>query len=353
MIQNRFRNHPRTTRSMLAALALVLSASAARAGSTSPEESWCDGLAAVHPPAEASDSAQPEQTEPTGELSLRQALSAALLGNPALSATSWAVRAQEARALQAGLLPNPGLDVEVENFGGTGQRSGVEQTETTVQLSQLVPIGAKIAKRERVANLQEDLACWDYASTRIDVLTAATKAFVTLLEAQQRYDLVRELEQVSRAGVESIARQVDAGAVPPVAKVRAEVVLRSVQLDGMRVERAVHAAGYALAASWGGRAPRFAGVRGDLRSGVVEPPHLSELVGRVDSNPDLARWAPSSPSDRLVCRWPRRCVSRTRRFASPGATSATATTWRSWSGCRFLCRSSTATRAARWPRRGM
>jgi hypothetical protein len=45
--------------------------------------------------------------EPTGTITLRDALSAALLHHPELQAFSAEVRAREARALQAGLLPNP------------------------------------------------------------------------------------------------------------------------------------------------------------------------------------------------------------------------------------------------------
>lgn len=49
--------------------------------------------------------------EPTGTLTLRQAMAATLLGNPELRATAWAVRAREAERLQARLLPNPELEV--------------------------------------------------------------------------------------------------------------------------------------------------------------------------------------------------------------------------------------------------
>lgn len=234
--------------------------------------------------------AEPVAAEPRGELSLRQALGAALLLNPRLAAGSWAARAAEARTLQAGLLPNPTFDVEVENIGGSGERSGVEQTETTVQLSQLVPIGGKVAKRRRVADLRGDLACWDYEVARIDVLTATTKAFVSLLEVQGRLDLLNELEDVARVGVQSLEEQVRAGAASDVAKVRAEVVLLSVQLERLQAERTLEARRFTLAASWAGRTPGFTTIRGDLRRGIVDPPALTQLVARIDSNPDLARW---------------------------------------------------------------
>jgi cobalt-zinc-cadmium efflux system outer membrane protein len=53
-------------------------------------------------------------------VTLAQAQALALLQNPRLAAFGWEVRAREAQILQAGLLPNPEVDVEVENFAGSG-----------------------------------------------------------------------------------------------------------------------------------------------------------------------------------------------------------------------------------------
>ena len=79
------------------------------------------GLDVVHPSTPRGDVvAEDLPDEPTGELSLRDALAAALLRSPYLAATAYAVRAREAQALQAGLVPNPEIGLEFENFGGTG-----------------------------------------------------------------------------------------------------------------------------------------------------------------------------------------------------------------------------------------
>jgi cobalt-zinc-cadmium efflux system outer membrane protein len=64
------------------------------------------------PPNTVSDA--PEIAEPNGAITLRQALALALMHNPELRAFSWEVRASEARTLQASLLPNPEIEVEVE-----------------------------------------------------------------------------------------------------------------------------------------------------------------------------------------------------------------------------------------------
>ena len=59
-----------------------------------------------------------EISEPTGEVTLQHALALALLENPKLRSYSLEVRAAEARVLQAGLLPNPEIELGIGEFGG-------------------------------------------------------------------------------------------------------------------------------------------------------------------------------------------------------------------------------------------
>jgi len=64
-----------------------------------------------------------EIVEPTGVVTLKQALELALEHNPELKAFSWDIRAAEAGRLQASLRPNPSLDVTIEELGGRPDKS--------------------------------------------------------------------------------------------------------------------------------------------------------------------------------------------------------------------------------------
>jgi outer membrane protein, heavy metal efflux system len=140
-------------------------------------------FAAYKPPDEPLRSSQVSPLEPTGVLRLEEVLRRALLQNPELSATAFEVRAADARAIQAGLLPNPEVELELEEFAGTEELRGVQGAESTFQLSQLIELGGKRAGRLRAAGLQRDLAGWDYEAKRLEVLTEATKAFIDVLVA--------------------------------------------------------------------------------------------------------------------------------------------------------------------------
>ncbi len=107
-------------------------------------------------------SESPEQQEPGGSIELGEALSLALRDNPELAVFAWEIRARDAQILQASLLPNPQLGVVIEEFGGSGESTEFDASETTFRLKQKIELGGKRAKRSQVASLQRDLARWDY-----------------------------------------------------------------------------------------------------------------------------------------------------------------------------------------------
>ncbi len=228
--------------------------------------------------------------EPTGVITLRKALALALMRNPELKAFSWNVRVFEARQLQASLWPNPELEVEVEEVGGPGERSGFDAAETTIQLGQLIELAGKPSKRKRVASLESKLAGWDYEAKRLDVLTEVTHAFVKVLAAQERLTLAEELVQLSEQILNTVTQRVEAGKDSPVEKTKAQVALANARIEQKQAHQRLVSARKQLAATWGSISPVFEGVIGQLD--VTFPiPSESELISLLEQNPDLARWA--------------------------------------------------------------
>jgi len=258
-------------------------------GAALPVYAATEAAASPGPPTVAPDPTALPSVAPEGAITLRDALAAALLGNPDLAAFAWEVRVREARALQAGLLPNPELSIEVENVAGSGDFRRTRQAETTLALGQLIELGGKRAKRLRIAELDAALAGWDYETRRVEVFAAVVRAFAELLAAQERLRLSDELLDLAKKSLESVARQVRAGAASPVERTRAEVTLATQDLERRSAEAALAAARARLAASWGGRDARYEEAKGDLFA-VVAPPSREEITRRLEANPELARW---------------------------------------------------------------
>ena len=229
----------------------------------------------------------PSPADPNGALTLSEALSLALMHNPELRAFSWEVRASQARTLQAGLSPNPELDLEVEEVGGTGERSGFDGSETTLQLSQLVELGDKRGKRTKVASVEEEISQRDYEAKRRQVSSDVAKAFVQALAAQERLSLSEEMLRLSGELVETVSQRVEAGKDSPVEKAKAAVVLANARIRHQQALKDLELSHKQLAATWGSTKPHFKGVSGLLS--VAPIPAMDGLTSLIQENPDVVR----------------------------------------------------------------
>ncbi|KMP11165.1 transporter [Candidatus Nitromaritima sp. SCGC AAA799-C22] len=228
--------------------------------------------------------------EPTGAITLSQAVALALTRNPELQSFSLEIRAREANALQAGLLPNPDLDVEVENAAGSGNFNGFTQSETTVQLSQLIELGSKRALRAAATSLSKDLAGWDYEAKRVDVLVQVSKTFTEVLGAQKKLDLMRDLMSLAKKVRSTVSERVKAGKVSPIEEIKAGVALSSTRIELKRAKKELETARKRLGATWGNNNPKFQTAQGNLLE-ISPIPSPESLVKHISNNPDLARWS--------------------------------------------------------------
>ncbi|QBQ55661.1 TolC family protein [Nitrosococcus wardiae] len=237
---------------------------------------------------EASQSIPQKAIEPTGELTLEEVAAFALLQNPELAVFSQEVRAREAAVLQAGLLPNPQLSIQGSNLANSRLKS-FDGPSTTVQLSQLILLGGKIAKRVKAAQLTQDLAGWDYEAKRVEVLTQVAQSFITVLSAQERLALAQQLVRLAEQVATTVSKRVQAGKISPVEETKAQVALSSVRIELTRAKRELRVARNQLAAVWGSTTPRFQKAVGQLNE-LSPLPSLEQLAQLVRQNPDLARW---------------------------------------------------------------
>ena len=233
---------------------------------------------------------EPGIAEPAGVITLHQALTYALLHSPELAVYAWGMRVSEARELQASLLPNPEIEVEVEEVGGTGDASGFDAAGTTLQLSQLIEFGNKRSRRIRVASLENQLAGWDYEAKRLEVLAEVANAFVDVLVAQRQLELADELVRLSQEVLTTVSQRVDAGKDSPVETTKAQVALSSVRIEQKQARRQLESARKRLAATWGSKSVAFERVIGQFEETLPVPPE-SQLLELLTQNPDIARWA--------------------------------------------------------------
>jgi cobalt-zinc-cadmium efflux system outer membrane protein len=206
--------------------------------------------------------------------------------NPALLAQSHEERAAEARIEQAGLRPNPTLDVTLENFAGTGDVQGVSRLETTVQASQTIERGGKRDKRVALAGRERDAAAKEFAARRTEILAATATAYVQTLAAQQRLALAEEPLRLARETVTAVDGRVQAGAASPAEAARARATLATAEAEFARSEAALNAARAVLAATWGGTPEEVTSLAGVLRVPDALPTRAAAMA-RLAAHPRL------------------------------------------------------------------
>ena len=223
-------------------------------------------------------------------LTLREVIARVLLHNPELEAFSLEVRAREAHALQAGLYKNPNILFDLQDVLGSGGFKKVQQSQSTLVLSQVIELGGKRTKREKAALSHKDLAFWDYEAARMNILTQVAKTYTDALTAQEKLKLADELAQLSQKSYNAVKARVTAGKVSPIHEVKAQVALSTTQIQYQQAENNLRAAYRRLASFWGDLTPQFEQVAGNLY--LIGPvPPFTTLTEGMQSNPDLARWA--------------------------------------------------------------
>jgi cobalt-zinc-cadmium efflux system outer membrane protein len=137
-------------------------------------------------------------------LTMSDAIQLALLKNPELQSYSIEIRAREARTLQESFAPNPDIEVEIENFGGSGEFNGFKGSEYTFSVGQLIELAGKRNKRTRAAAFQSDLAAWDYEAKKLDIVTETVKQYLQLIGDQEQIGLNASGRQQTCSGWENI-----------------------------------------------------------------------------------------------------------------------------------------------------
>ena len=219
--------------------------------------------------------------EPAGPLTLQAALALAMASNPDLSAAQYELQAVEATVLQANVLPNPSLELAVED-----RRR--ETRESTLQLSQPIELGGKRSARMSAAERSRDAAAAELNAKRAEVRSGVVTAFFDVLVAQERMRLAQESAELAQKATSAATRRVAAGKVSPVEETKARVEESSVRLELTQARSELASARKRLSATWGNPVPRFERADGELTT-LPAMPEIAGMSQRLAQAPTLTR----------------------------------------------------------------
>jgi len=220
-------------------------------------------------------------------LSFPEALRRSSSQNPSLLANTPQIRAAEARIEQAGLRPNPTLDVSVENLAGTGTVQGVQRLEATVQATQVLERGRKRDRRIALAGREHEAVEKAVAVRRSEVLASTANAYVNVLAAQQRLELSREPLRLALQTLAAVELRVKSGVASPADTSRARAGLAAAEAEVARAEASLGQARLMLARLWGAQPAEVPSLQGELHVPKALP-QREQAQARLATHPRLA-----------------------------------------------------------------
>ncbi|MDX1589414.1 MAG: TolC family protein, partial [Oleiphilaceae bacterium] len=222
-------------------------------------------------------------------LTLPETLARVLRNSPELAVFPYALRAAEARTLQAGLRPNPRISVEVEDIAGSGKFSGVDAMETTLALSQVIEMGDKRTLRRDVGRWRRQTLERDYELVRLDTLATAASRYLEVAQTQQLLDFASQVVEWTRTAQNVAQKRFEAGSVSRAELSRARTDAMQAMLRVSKLEVQLANTRRRLASLWGETSLDFAQVESELFS-LAAIPDFARLRAQLEQAPQLQRF---------------------------------------------------------------
>lgn len=135
-----------------------------------------------------------------------------LENNPDIKMNLASIMSAEGQALQAGLRPNPQAIMELENFGGDDDFSGVDGAELTLGVEQEIEIAGKRTYRKDVANYALAAAKQEAVSQILATLASTHQSYAGYVIAQERLKLAERRLALADKTHEAVKKRVSAAA---------------------------------------------------------------------------------------------------------------------------------------------
>lgn len=186
----------------------------------------------THAPTPQQPAAQQPATGGTG-MTLGELERVALANNPTLAQAQAAIRAAEGRRKQAGLLPNPVLGYQGEEFAF---RAFSDKAEHVFFFEQEIPLGGKLSKGKRVFEKEGLVATAEAEAQRLRVLNAVRLLYYRALGAERLVETRRELAKLHNEAVGITEELQNVGQADMPDQLDIEIEAQRADLDLVRAE---------------------------------------------------------------------------------------------------------------------
>ncbi len=223
-------------------------------------------------------------------LTLDEVIISVLENNPELKVNDFEAKAAAAKIRAAQQTPPVNLNLEFENFGGSGTRQGTDALESTLSLSKVFELGDKAELRGGVAQQNTALVKNKQDARRLDILSEAARHFIHVVVDQHRLEIAKDKLKLAHKTYKVINKRVRAGRSPVAERRRGSIALARAEIELEHAEHELASSKVKLTSLWGSTDADFSIAKADL-FGLVQVDEFSELEKLLILNPDLVRFA--------------------------------------------------------------
>jgi len=202
---------------------------------------------------------------PSGNISIEQVTKIVKSQNLAIQAALKNVQAKNQLIKQAGVLPNPEIELESENILGSGGNKGFDNAETTAKLGTLIELGGKRHYRIKAAELTKNLAELNYLSVLSSMVNQAHQLSVDVMKQQDLLELDKERSKTNQAFLDEIKVRVQKGRLNIVEQKRANILVSQSKLAIKKRRQALNNSKNLLSLTWGQPNAEFETLQGNVQ----------------------------------------------------------------------------------------
>ena len=236
-----------------------------------------------------SSSAQSADAQ-VSSVTLESALKRTLSNNPDLLVFDFKSASLEGEAKTAKLRPQMAVGIEVENVLGTGDVSGIRDTELTLTLSSVIELGDKVNSRMNVVSTKQAQLRAQQRIRSLDILGETTRRYINVIVQQELFKAEQRSETLARTMFQTVSTRVKAGASAPLEQKRVEAALSQARLSLLISKQKLNEYKRDLAMMWGDNTVGFIEAEGTLLS-FPDSPSLESIIVELQSNPHILLYA--------------------------------------------------------------
>ncbi|MCZ7608575.1 MAG: TolC family protein [Ignavibacterium sp.] len=227
-----------------------------------------------------------QENNDTIKISLIDAVDKALKNNPNLRAYYYDINSLEGIKRQAGLLPNPEADLEIENILGGKELNGFTGAEYTLSASYLFELGGKRNNRVNLVNEEINSAKSNYELLKLDVISQVKKTFIELVKIQHQIKLQQKFVNLNEEILKIISERVKAGKTSPAEESKEKFALMNSRLELQRFHKDYLSTQTKINSLCGTSGKNFV-PSSDLFDELLSPPNKEEIFHEIEKIPSI------------------------------------------------------------------